>query len=87
MQKAEMYLKITRNKENRGSVCPGPEASGKAGGNDLQDSQMRPVASSAEPGGAAEGSEPRLGNNPICRFQIFVSSKLDYLLLAAQQFN
>lgn len=62
-------------------------ASGNAGGNDLQDSQMWPVASSAERRGATEGSQPRPGNSPVCRFQIFVSSKLDYLLLAAQKFN
>lgn len=64
-------------------MCLGTEASGKAVENDLHNSQMWPVASSAEPGGATKGSEPRPGNNPICRF----SSKLDYLLLAAQQFN
>lgn len=82
-----LYLKTIRNTGSSGPPCLGTEASGKAVGNVLQNSQMWPVASSAEPGGATKGSEPRLGNNLICRFQIFVSSKFDYLLLAAQQFN
>lgn len=79
-----MYLKIIRNKGSSGPICLGTTGSGKAVGKDLQDS---PVASSAKPGGVTDGSEPRPGNNPTGRFQIFVSSKLDYLLLAAQQFN
>lgn len=44
-----LYLKSSRNKGCGGPISLGTVASGNAGGNDLQDSQMWPVASSAEP--------------------------------------